>query len=372
LLLSLFDPLAGRAKPQVGEWIWRIEFVVSEAGKRREAKRPESRESAVEQLEQTRKRLARRNKEIAELRARLRLASMSADGAETTGVRPENIVWIFGTGRSGSTWLASMMEEVEDHAMWSEPLVGALFGEFYYVRAAYKKGDMSIMGRRYRDVWLRSIRSIVLDGATARYPGLTGGGYLVIKEPHGSIGAPLLMEALPESRMVFLVRDPRDVAASALDGHRGGSWTTRHRMWEGKKRETTADTDPDAFVRQRARVYLQDVGNAKEAYDAHSGRKVLVRYEDLRADTLATMKRVYAGLEIPVREEELARVVDEHSWENIPEEQRGEGKFYRKAKPGGWSEDLTPEQAEIVEQITAPLLDEFYPGWKGDRSSALA
>jgi sulfotransferase family protein len=345
---------------------------VSEAGKRREAGRPESWETAVEQLEQTRKRLARRNKEIAELRERLGLAEMSADGTENTGVRPENIVWIFGTGRSGSTWLASMMEEVEGHAMWSEPLVGALFGEFYYVRAAHKKGGKSIMGRRYRDVWLRSIRSIVLDGATARYPGLTGGGYLVIKEPHGSIGAPLLMEALPESRMVFLVRDPRDVAASALDGHRGGSWTTRHRMWEGKKRETTADTDPDAFVRQRADIYLQDVGNAKEAFDAHSGRKALVRYEDLRSDTLATMKRVYAGLEIPVHDEELARAVKEHSWENIPEEKKGEGKFYRKARPGGWNEDLTPGQARIVEQITAPLLDEFYPGWKGDRGSALA
>jgi len=54
-------------------------------------------------------------------------------------------------------------------------------------------------------------------------------------------------------------------------------------------------------------------------------------------------------------------VVEEHSWENIPEEQKGEGKFYRKGKPGGWREDLTPEQAETVERITAPLLADLYP-----------
>jgi hypothetical protein len=84
------------------------------------------------------------------------------------------------------------------------------------------------------------------------------------------------------------------------------------------------------------------------------------------------MKRVYAGLEIPVHDEELSRAVKEHSWEMIPEEKKGEGKFYRKARPGGWNEDLTPGQAKIVERITAPLLDEFYPGWKGDRGSALA
>jgi hypothetical protein len=89
---------------------------------------------------------------------------------------------------------------------------------------------------------------------------------------------------------------------------------------------------------------------------------VLVRYEELRADTLGTMKRLYSELEIAVDESELRRAVTKHSWENIPEGEKGEGKFYRKASPGSWREDLTPEQIEIVEQITAPLLKEFYAG----------
>ena len=38
------------------------------------------------------------------------------------------------------------------------------------------------------------------------------------------MGAPLLMEALPESRMILLVRDPRDVAASTLDAAKEGGW----------------------------------------------------------------------------------------------------------------------------------------------------
>jgi len=62
-----------------------------------------------------------------------------------------------------------------------------------------------------------------------------------------------------------------------------------------------------------------------------------------------------------VDEGELSRIVEKHSWENIPEDQKGEGKFYRKASPGGWREDLTPKQAETVERITAPLLKELYP-----------
>ena len=120
------------------------------------------------------------------------------------------------------------------------------------------------------------------------------------------------------------------------------------------------DDDPASFAEERATALLQQAGNAKKAYDAHGGRKVLIKYEDLRADTLGTMKRLYSTLGVPVDEGELARVVDKHSWENIPEENRGEGKFYRKATPGEWKGDLTEEQARIVEDITAPLLHAFY------------
>jgi hypothetical protein len=125
--------------------------------------------------------------------------------------------------------------------------------------------------------------------------------------------------------------------------------------------------NPNAFVRRHATAYLRNVGKAKEAYDAHKGRKVLVRYEELKADTRGTMGRLYSTLGITVDEGELSRAVEKHSWENIPEKEKGEGKFYRKAQPGGWREDLTPKQVSIVEEITAPLLEEFYPPWSATR-----
>jgi len=118
---------------------------------------------------------------------------------------------------------------------------------------------------------------------------------------------------------------------------------------------------PDGFVKRRARTYLHHAGAAKRAYDAHSGPKTLVRYEDLRADTLVTMKRVYSELGIAFDARGLERAVEKHSWENIPREKKGEGKFYRRGASGGWREDLSPDQAQTVERITASLLAEFYP-----------
>jgi hypothetical protein len=281
----------------------------------------------------------------------------SADGHSAGGVAPENMIWIFGTGRTGSTWLAAMMEEPEGHDVWFEPRVGTIFDPQRFQRHG---GKHFILASQYKDVWLRSIRNFILDGANARFPELAG-GYLAVKEPGGSVGAGLIMEALPESGMVLLIRDPRDVVASWLDATRKGGWQTRRRGEGGRRAESLAETKPNAFVRRHADAYLQHVGSARRAYEAHEGRKVVVRYEDLRADPLGTMKRMYGELDVSVEEVRLAKAVEKHSWENIPEEEKGQGKFYRKATPQAWREDLTRRQVKTVERITAPLLEEYYP-----------
>ena len=284
--------------------------------------------------------------------------------SERTKISPEDIVWVFGSPKTGSTWLAFMMEELEGHAVWREPYLGELFGRLYYnwdnwVGERHFESKHFILGRRQKESWLNSVRSFVLSEASARFPEVVNEGYLVIKEPNGSVGAPLLVEALPESRMIFLIRDPRDVAASYIDVAKKGSYMYERR--KGGRSAAMFEMETDELVERMATKYLQNIGNAREAYEAHKGRKILVRYEDLRPNTLETMKRICSTLEIPVGEEDLARAVEKHSWENIPEDKKGEGKFYRKASPGGWREDLTPEQAETVERITAPLLEELYP-----------
>jgi hypothetical protein len=321
------------------------------------AREPAGQDQRIERL---RRELAEKGRENARLRSRLAAGSFGLPGGS---VKPENMIWMFGSGRTGSSWLSTMMGDLGDHARWNEPYVGELFGTAYYIRAGDRMRGRKdyALGDDYREAWIRSIRNFVLEGANARFSGLGENGYLAIKEPNGSIGAPLLAEAFPESRMILLVRDPRDVVSSALAAQRKGSWGEGWRTNGGG--DSLADTDPDEFARQWANMYAVSLGNAREAYEKHEGPKAVVRYEDLRTNTLQTMRRLYSTLGILMNEGELAGVVERHAWENVPENKKGPDKPHRKATPGGWRQDLTPEQARIVEELTIPIIEEFYPEW---------
>jgi hypothetical protein len=264
---------------------------------------------------------------------------------------------MFGSPRTGSTWLSRMMAELDNQERWHEPYVGLLFGSFIYERLEGNSKLLSnpsfIMGEPYRKAWLDSIRNFVFEGAIARYPNLRDDQYLVIKEPNGSLGAPLLLEATPESHLIFLIRDPRDVVASRLEAFEKGSWSTQNRDYDTVEKL-------HAFTKHLAEDYFKVVSQVQRAYQAHPGKKVLVRYEDLREDTIGTLETMYAALGIEVDQSQLAAAVAKHSWEQIPDSDKGSGKFYRKAAPGSWREDLSPDQIKLVEEITGPILSEFY------------
>jgi hypothetical protein len=149
--------------------------------------------------------------QVGELRERL--GTKIAGGGtfrRSSPVNPDNIVWIFGMGRSGNTWLMGMMRDMSNQHTWDEPFVGKLFGDFYNRETVANLSRANfIMGDPIRKGWIKSIRDFVLDGAGYSHPNLGSEDFLVVGEHNGSAGAPLLVEALPESRVIMLVRDPK-------------------------------------------------------------------------------------------------------------------------------------------------------------------
>lgn len=289
----------------------------------------------------------------------------------TGRINPENIVWILGSPRTGSTWLSEILGEFKGHAQWKEPFFGVVLNfRNNLAHRGYLDSKQFLLGEPYRDVWLGSMRRLFLDVGQVKFPNISPGHHLVIKEPNGSISAPLIMEAFPESKLIFLVRDSRDVVASLLDAAKKGSWygydqfeaSVADAVLRNGGPGSSENGSDDEFVERLARNYVSNVGAVKEAYARHpEGAKILVRYEDLRENPREWVFRICDSLGIEVDEEQVGQAVEKHAWENIPQEKRGQGKFHRKASPGGWREDLTPGEARKVEEITGPLLREFYP-----------
>ena len=331
----------------------------------------------AQELAGARRRVEAQNRPMRELQGRLSVEGGGAAlcGGAEAGIKlgnidPHNIVWILGSPRTGSTWLSQILGTPEGHAEWREPFFGVVLGfRNNLAHREYVNSNQFLLGEPHRDVWVRSMRNLFLDVGRSKFPNISPKHHLIVKEPNGSISAPLILEAFPESKLVFLVRDSRDVVASLLDAARRGSWYG-YDKFEASMADAVSrgggldehDPGDDEFVEQLARNYVANVGAVEEAYAGHpDGSKVLVRYEDLREDPSKQVARICDALQIEVEESQLEQAVKKHSWENIPEGERGRGKFHRKAVPGGWREDLAPEQAKLVEGITAPLLRRFYP-----------
>lgn len=314
----------------------------------RRVTRSEQTTALQEALAEQRRTSRRLSREVESLH---RAAITRADGenlsAESLASR---VVWIFGGGRSGTTWMANMMRDLSGQEVWFEPNIGEIFDPYRLRIERRSKGRHFVLSEEFRDVWLGNIRSFVLDGIKARFPKLEEDSFVMIKEPGGSIGAKLLADALPESRMILLVRDPRDVISSWKDALEEGAWNYERLASKG---QTSSKFD----VGRRSRIYMQILTQSLSAYEGHTSRRSAVKYEDLVADTLSEMRRMYSEIGVPVDGDELSRVVEAHSWDNIPEEKKGRGNFYRRGESGGWREDLTTDQASLIERTTAPVMD---------------
>ena len=98
--------------------------------------------------------------------------------------------------------------------------------------ADYKRQKRDyLFSDRYRDTWIPQLRELI----SARFEAQAtqdieeAGGIddpvVVVKEP-GSHAADTIMDLFPDSTLIFLLRDGRDVVDSWLDAYRDGSWAT--------------------------------------------------------------------------------------------------------------------------------------------------
>ena len=316
------------------------------------------------------------------------------------------LVWIWASPRSGSTWFLHMLSHplkswtestgnvhgfvtpedwqgavdaipvpttyVANHllpsagrANYSDDLVPLTFAS----ALGMSKRANYFFSSKYEDAWRPELRRMLLvrfhrwvERAAERYD--VASPLVLLKEAGGGHAAPLVMSMFPRSKLVFLVRDGRDVVDSQTAANQPGGWLPMGGWTNPEERLE--------FIRDRARTWAGDMAAIKRAFDAHpDSLREMVRYEDLLGDPRSNLTRLIEWLGLRRTKQSLAETVESNAFESIQSDQKGSTSFFRSATPGAWKKNMTTQEAAVLESIMGTKLREFgYPVAEGEPSPA--
>lgn len=275
-----------------------------------------------------------------------------------------DLTWIFGSSRSGSTWLLRMLRRHPDVLGIDETGLGHHLGLWRPIALAWDTPEppalttfMKIKEDRpdyffneeYASIWRPALAEMFgkrlraqVDGAQPdwRRPGTR----VVIKEPGGSQMASELLRLGEGSRLIFLLRDGRDVVDSWLDAYGEGTWASEDGAY------VVTDENRIPFIRWQAAVWKYRTEALDAAYEAHDpARRTLVRYEELLADPEQVIAGLLADLGLDDDPALVAEIVAAEAHASVPENEKGAGKEIRLASPGSWRGSMSDEEVAAME-----------------------
>ncbi len=193
--------------------------------------------------------------------------------------------------------------------------------------------------------------------------------------PYPELG-PAQVRATASQRVVFMVRDPRDVAVSLYFHvkYRASERELRRKLIPEQARKLDLDSfvlDPN-FGAARAIGYL----NRWSTERGQLPLSHIVRYEDLVADTFGRLADLFKFMGETVEPELVTQVVEFASFASLQRKER-EGYFQsdrlgqtkagaietgkvRKGQVGGYREALRPDTVVALDQLVATTLNPVY------------
>ena len=253
-----------------------------------------------------------------------------------------NLVWVFASPRSGTKWLSNQLLSYQTLA-FNEPYIGYHLASIGIFRENSKNSDFHrnrntyFFSKYHEKTWKFFLRKLILNRIFSQFQNVSK--KIIIKEPNGSQGADIIVKCLPLSKIIFLIRDGRDVVDSALDARKENSWGTRLGI-------TPVQTNTRIpLLRELARKWQIRTNLLMNVFENHpSELRYKLRYEDLRKNTALELKKLYDFLDIRITAEKIKELVEKFSFEKIPEGNKGSGKPTRFATPGKWKENFSHEE----------------------------
>jgi len=275
--------------------------------------------------------------------------------SEDEEILEKNLVWVFGFPRSGTTWLALQLlshNSKSINELHIEKHLGSREEQISHklVRRIdhMKKIPSYFFSSRYKETWNYFLKKLILNRIFAQVRETSK--KIIIKEPGGDLGAiDVIADCLPNSKLIILARDGRDVIDSLIDARKTDGF-----MSEFGETAITSE-NRISFITSQAKFWTTYTQKLLELHKS-SHKVLLVKYENLLKNTFKELKTVYKFLEIKISDDKIKDIINKYSFEKIPQKQKGTGKFYRSAKTELWKKNFSPYEKKIMHDIMANTL----------------
>lgn len=260
--------------------------------------------------------------------------------------------FIGGAPKSGTTWVQRAVDshpeivcsgEGHFHEFIIKPML-----EMYksYNRKLEAVGQIVYEGRPYYplitlDEMIQGARKAIIDVMSRRLR--PEARALGDKTPTYAFVVRDLNMIFPDMSFIFVVRDPRDVAASRLN-HAWRTHSTEALDRASKLYRDVVNASAENWVRAHERC--------SSFACAHPDRILFVRYEDLLGDSAAHLKRAFDFLKVETSPRQLDAIVAQSSFETLAGGRKSgvedKTSFYRKGVRGDWPNALDGWAIEAV------------------------
>ncbi|QFT78504.1 sulfotransferase domain-containing protein [Erythrobacter sp. THAF29] len=268
-------------------------------------------------------------------------------------------VWLASYPKSGNTWLrillSNYLSESGDGWRWDSPILGP---PSHLERHEFDEA-MGIASADMSDAGLDLLRRRLHAQFVSRF---TGTSFTKTHEAFFSARDGLAMfPANAQSKAVYLVRNPLDIAAS-------------YAHHQNLPIDSVIDhlANPAAQVENSDTFFDEHIGNWSDHVEGWTQQDIIetlcIRYEDLLDDTFEIFSRIIRFCELEIQDDKVARTVTASSFERLRARERQSGfkalsdtsrPFFRTGRSGGWQTELTAKQSRRVYSDHGEMMQKF-------------